>query len=146
MKGPDAKCKKGCLQEADRLRMDLANAQQHGDQQKQKLDSQMNSLQQSLDHARAQNSALENRYSLKHHSLNPVSWPRRCCLAEMAGFAYVHNCAAMSSSDHAQFLMHTIAFHHYICSHQHQTQSGIHMHAPRASAASMCCWSCSIKA
>ncbi len=52
---------KGLVQEADGLRAELASAKQQSDQQEQQLRSQLHSLRQSLDHARAQNTALENR-------------------------------------------------------------------------------------
>ena len=49
------------MQEAHRLRAELADVKQESDQQEQRLHHQLQSLQHSLDQARAQNTALENR-------------------------------------------------------------------------------------
>lgn len=49
------------MQEAHRLRAELADVKQESDQQKQRLHKQLHSLQHGLDHARAQNISLENR-------------------------------------------------------------------------------------
>ena len=54
------------MQEVHRLRAELADVKQKSDQQKQRLRNQLQSLQHSLDQARAQNTALENRLGCMH--------------------------------------------------------------------------------
>lgn len=49
------------VQEAHRLRGELRDVKQECERQEQRLQNQLHSLQQRLDHARAQNTALENR-------------------------------------------------------------------------------------
>lgn len=64
------------VQEAHRLREELADVKQECERQEQRLHDQLHSLQQSLDHARAQHTALENRYGCMHSGLHLWALPK----------------------------------------------------------------------